>query len=140
MELDLKKKSRRDRMMRSKSFDTQEVREIGRKEAGESRSFPTLFMRIIEDERWLVVSIFKYVTFRSKTLTWVTRIKEFDVELTPQDGWGSEPTTYSTFQVFQKLLEGFLAMILAELIAVSVDRNFQGSTIKIVLCFFIIAY
>ena len=30
----LQKKSRRDRMMRSNSFDTQEVREIGRKEAG----------------------------------------------------------------------------------------------------------
>ena len=26
--------------MRSKSFETQEVREIGRKEAGESRGFP----------------------------------------------------------------------------------------------------
>ena len=33
MQLDSRKKSRRDRMMRSKSFDTQEVREIGRKEA-----------------------------------------------------------------------------------------------------------
>ena len=31
MELDFRKKSKRDRMMRSKSFDTQEVREIGRK-------------------------------------------------------------------------------------------------------------
>ena len=40
MELDSRKKSRRDRMMRSKSFDTQEVREIGRKEAGKSRGFP----------------------------------------------------------------------------------------------------
>ena len=30
MELDSRKKSRRDRMMRSNSFDTQEVREIGR--------------------------------------------------------------------------------------------------------------
>ena len=36
-------------MMRSKSFNTQEVREIGRKEAGESRGFPILCMRIIED-------------------------------------------------------------------------------------------
>ena len=35
--------------MRSNSFDTQEVREIGRKEAGESRGFPILFMGIIED-------------------------------------------------------------------------------------------
>ena len=34
MELDSRKKSRRDRMMRSKSFKTQEVREIGLKEAG----------------------------------------------------------------------------------------------------------
>ena len=43
MELDSRKKSRRDRMMRSKSFDTQEVREIGRKKAGESRGFPILY-------------------------------------------------------------------------------------------------
>ena len=42
MELDSRKKSRRDRMMRSNSFDTQEVREIGRKEAGESRGFSHL--------------------------------------------------------------------------------------------------
>ena len=35
--------------MRSKNFDTQEVREIGRKEAGESRGFPILCMGIIED-------------------------------------------------------------------------------------------
>ena len=35
--------------MLSKSFDTQEVREIGRKEAGESRGFPILCMGIIED-------------------------------------------------------------------------------------------
>ena len=48
MELDSRKKSRRDRMMRSKSFDTQEVREIGRKEAGESRGFPILWMGIME--------------------------------------------------------------------------------------------
>ena len=40
MELNSKKKSRRDRMMRSESFEAQEVREIGRKEAGESRGFP----------------------------------------------------------------------------------------------------
>ena len=39
MELDSRKKRRQDSMMRSKSFDTQEVREIGRKEAGESRGF-----------------------------------------------------------------------------------------------------
>ena len=49
MELDSRKKSRRDRMMRLKSFDTQEVRETGRKEAGESRGFPILWMGIIED-------------------------------------------------------------------------------------------
>ena len=36
-------------MMRSNSFETQEVREIGRKEAGESRGFPILCMGIIED-------------------------------------------------------------------------------------------
>ena len=44
MELDSRKKSRRDSMMRSKSFDTQEVIEIGQKEAGESRGFPILWM------------------------------------------------------------------------------------------------
>ena len=49
MELNFRKKSRRDRMMRSKSFETQEVREIGRKEAEESRDFPILYMGIIED-------------------------------------------------------------------------------------------
>ena len=53
MELDSKKKSRRDRMMRSKNFDTMEVREIGRKEAGESRGFPILWMGIKKDVcRW----------------------------------------------------------------------------------------
>ena len=49
MELDSRKKSRSDRMMRSKSFETQEVRETGRKEAGESSGFPILCMGIIED-------------------------------------------------------------------------------------------
>ena len=49
MELDSRKKRRRDSMMRSKSFDMQELREIGRKEAGESRGFPILCMGIIED-------------------------------------------------------------------------------------------
>ena len=49
MELDSRKKRRWDRMMRSNSFDTQEVREIGRKEAGESRGFPILWMGIMED-------------------------------------------------------------------------------------------
>ena len=49
MELDSRKKSRRDRMMRLKSFDTQEMREIGGKEAGELRGFLILWMGIIED-------------------------------------------------------------------------------------------
>ena len=35
--------------MRSNSFETQKMREIGRKEAGESRGFPILCMVIIED-------------------------------------------------------------------------------------------
>ena len=49
MELNSRKKSRRDRVMRSNSFDTQEEREISRKETGESRRFPILWMKIIED-------------------------------------------------------------------------------------------
>ena len=49
MELDSRKKSRRDRMMRSNSFETQEVRKVGRKEAGESRRFPILWMGIMKD-------------------------------------------------------------------------------------------
>ena len=49
MELDSRKKSRHDRMMHSNSFDMQEVREIGWKEAGESRGFPILCMGIMED-------------------------------------------------------------------------------------------
>ena len=49
MELDSRKMSRRDSMMRSNSFDTREMREIGRKEAGESRGFPILWIGIIED-------------------------------------------------------------------------------------------
>ena len=49
MELDSRKKSRRDNMMRSKSFDTQEVKEIDQKEAGESRGFPISWMEIIDD-------------------------------------------------------------------------------------------
>ena len=48
MELDSRKKSRQNRMMRSKSFETQEVKEIGRKEAGESKGFLILWMRIID--------------------------------------------------------------------------------------------
>ena len=49
MEFGSRKKNRRDRMIRLKSFDTQEVREIGRKEARESRGFPILCMGIMED-------------------------------------------------------------------------------------------
>ena len=49
MELDSRKKRRRDRMMRSNSFDTLEVRQIGREEAGQSRGFPILWMGIMED-------------------------------------------------------------------------------------------
>ena len=49
MEVDPRKKSRRDRIMRSNSFDTQKVREIGRKEAGGSTGFPILCMGIMED-------------------------------------------------------------------------------------------
>ena len=49
MDLDFRKKSRRDRIMSSKSFETQEVKEIGRKEAGESRGFPILWMGLMED-------------------------------------------------------------------------------------------
>ena len=36
-------------MMRRKSFETQEVKEIDRKEAGESRGYPIIWMGIIED-------------------------------------------------------------------------------------------
>ena len=49
MELDSRKKSRRDRMMSSKSFDTYEVKKIGRKKAEESRGFPILWMGVIEN-------------------------------------------------------------------------------------------
>ena len=49
MELHSRKKSRRDRMMHSNSFEMQEVREIGWKESGESRGFHMLWMGIMED-------------------------------------------------------------------------------------------
>ena len=49
MELDSRKNSRRGRMMRSNSFYMQGAREIGRKEAGESRGFPILCMGKMED-------------------------------------------------------------------------------------------
>ena len=48
MELDSRKKSRRDRMMRSNSFGTHEVREINQKEAGEWRGFLILWIRITD--------------------------------------------------------------------------------------------
>ena len=38
----------------SNSFETQEVREIGRKKAGESRGFPILSLGIIEDDFYTV--------------------------------------------------------------------------------------
>ena len=41
MELDSGKKSRRDRVMRSNSFETQEVRKIGRKEQESQEAFPS---------------------------------------------------------------------------------------------------
>ena len=40
IELDSRKESRSDRMMRSNSFETQKIKEIGRKEARESRDIP----------------------------------------------------------------------------------------------------
>ena len=49
MELDSRKKSTWDRMICSKSFDTQEVREIGRKKAEKLRGFPILWVGITED-------------------------------------------------------------------------------------------
>ena len=49
MKLDSRKKSKRDRIMRSNSFDTQEVRETGRKEARESKGFPILCRGIMKD-------------------------------------------------------------------------------------------
>ena len=49
MELDSRKKSTQDSMMRSINFDMQEVREIGRKEAGESRDLSILWMVIMKD-------------------------------------------------------------------------------------------
>ena len=48
MELESKKKSRRNKMMRSKSFQTQKLRETGRKEAEECRSFSIVLIGIME--------------------------------------------------------------------------------------------
>ena len=50
MELDSKKISRPDSMIRLKSFETQGMREIGRMKAGKSRGFPILWMEIMEDD------------------------------------------------------------------------------------------
>ena len=49
MELDSRTKSRRDSMMRSKSFEMSEVREISWKEAGELRGLPIRRMGIKKD-------------------------------------------------------------------------------------------
>ena len=49
MEFSSRKKSRCNIMMRSKSFETQDLREIGGKEAGESRGFPILWKGVLED-------------------------------------------------------------------------------------------
>ena len=49
MELDSRKKSTSDRMMCPKSFEMQEARKIGPKEAGESRGFSILWIGIMED-------------------------------------------------------------------------------------------
>ena len=43
-----RKKSRRDIILRSNSFETQEVKEIGPEEAGESRGFSILWIGIID--------------------------------------------------------------------------------------------
>ena len=49
MKLDSRKKSGQDRIMCSKSFETQEVRKISRKEAGKLRGFSILWIGIIEN-------------------------------------------------------------------------------------------
>ena len=49
MELDSRKKSRRDEITRSKSFEPQEVREIGQKEAEKSKGFPIVWLGIVEN-------------------------------------------------------------------------------------------
>ena len=60
MALDSRKKSRRDRMTCSKSFEKQEAREISQKKAGESGCFPILWMGIIEDVLQMKGKEFKY--------------------------------------------------------------------------------
>ena len=49
MELDSRKKSRCDQIMRPKRFDAQDMREIGWKKTGESKDIPILWMAITED-------------------------------------------------------------------------------------------
>ena len=49
MELDSRKKSRRDEITRSISFEPQEVREIDQKEAKKSKGFPILWLGIVEN-------------------------------------------------------------------------------------------
>ena len=51
VELDSRKESRRDRMMRSNSFETQKVRQIGRKEARKYRGFLIFLRRCFSDGR-----------------------------------------------------------------------------------------
>ena len=48
MDLDSRKQSRRDSMMRSKSFETLEMKETGQKEAGELIGFSILWIGKME--------------------------------------------------------------------------------------------
>ena len=50
IELDSKEKSRRNRIMRSKSFKTQKVKEMSWKTAGESKDFHILWTGIIDED------------------------------------------------------------------------------------------
>ena len=49
MELDSRKKSRRESMIRSKSFAMQEMREMAGRKQESREAFPILWMGIIED-------------------------------------------------------------------------------------------
>ena len=49
MKLESGKNSKRDRMMRLKCFETQEMKEIDRKKAGWSKGFSILWVGIIEN-------------------------------------------------------------------------------------------
>ena len=53
MELDPRKKSKRDGIICSNIFETQEVREIGRKGAGEFRGFSILYVMDENNRRCL---------------------------------------------------------------------------------------